>query len=103
MAGVDVYKNPSASQIEGAIGGFRNLRTALPFDYSGFKGAVSVDATRGSLSAKTKPSISRACCPNTWNTPASKIGLLIDATHSLGASRTDGLVLDLLQRPRRRQ
>lgn len=93
MAGVDVYKNPSASQIEGAIGGLVNLRTALPFDYSGFKGAVSVDVTRGSLSAKTKPSIS-GLLSNTWNTPAGKIGLLIDATHSLGASRTDGLVLD---------
>jgi len=31
MAGVDVYKNPSAEQIEGGISGLVNLRTALPF------------------------------------------------------------------------
>ncbi|WP_457426603.1 TonB-dependent receptor [Roseateles sp. P5_E7] len=93
MAGVDVYKNPSAAQIEGAIGGLVNLRTAMPFDFPGFKGAVSLDITRGSLAAKTKPSFS-GLLSNTWNTPVGKVGLLIDATHSLGASRTDGLVLD---------
>ena len=42
MAGVDVYKNPSDEQIEGAIGGLVNLRTALPFDYNGFKGNLGV-------------------------------------------------------------
>src|ERR1700712_111915 len=34
MAGVDVYQNPSAEQIEGGIGGLVNLRTAMPFDYA---------------------------------------------------------------------
>jgi iron complex outermembrane receptor protein len=38
MAGVDVYKNPSAEQVEGAVAGLVNLRTAMPFDYKGFKG-----------------------------------------------------------------
>jgi iron complex outermembrane receptor protein len=46
MAGVDVYKNPSAEQVEGGIGGLVNLRTALPFDFKGFKGAVSAEITR---------------------------------------------------------
>src|SRR5471032_409759 len=35
MAGVDVYKNPSAEQVEGAVGGLVNLRTAMPFDFKG--------------------------------------------------------------------
>src|SRR6185312_10173697 len=43
MSGVDVYKNPSAEQIEGGIGGLVNLRTALPFDFRGKKGALSVE------------------------------------------------------------
>ncbi|CAM3842106.1 TonB-dependent receptor [Roseateles saccharophilus] len=93
MAGVDVYKNPSAEQIEGAIGGLVNLRTALPFDFSGFKGAFSADVTRSSLAAKNKPSIS-GLLSNTWNTDAGKFGALIDVTHSLSSTRTDGLVLD---------
>ncbi|HEU6455069.1 MAG TPA: TonB-dependent receptor [Roseateles sp.] len=93
MAGVDVYKNPSAEQIEGAIGGLVNLRTALPFDFPGFKGAISADITRSSLAAKNKPSVS-GLLSNTWNTDAGKFGALIDVTHSLSATRTDGLVLD---------
>ena len=32
LAGIDVYKNPSAEMIEGGIGGIVNLRTRLPFD-----------------------------------------------------------------------
>ena len=93
MAGVDVYKNPSAEQIEGAIGGLVNLRTALPFDFPGFKGSLSVDVSRNGLAKKNKPSIS-GLLTNTWNTDAGKFGALIDVAHSLSSNRTDGLVLD---------
>jgi iron complex outermembrane recepter protein len=93
MAGVDVYKNPSAEQIEGAIGGLVNLRTALPFDFPGFKGTLSVDVSRNSLATKNKPSVS-GLLTNTWNTDIGKIGLMVDVAHSLSANRTDGLVLD---------
>ncbi|MBW8891803.1 MAG: TonB-dependent receptor [Burkholderiales bacterium] len=93
MAGVDVYKNPSAEQIEGAIGGLVNLRTALPFDFPGFKGSISLDVSRNSLAKKNKPSIS-GLLSNTWNTDAGKFGALIDVAHSLSSNRTDGLVLD---------
>ncbi len=93
MAGVDVYKNPSAEQIEGAIGGLVNLRTALPFDFPGFKGSISVDVARNSLAKKNKPSVS-GLLSNTWNTDLGKIGALVDVAHSLSSNRTDGLVLD---------
>lgn len=93
MAGVDVYKNPSAEQIEGAIGGLVNLRTAMPFDFPGFKGSFSADLTRGSLAAKNKPSVS-GLLSNTWSTDLGKFGALIDMTHSTSATRTDALVLD---------
>jgi len=58
MAGVDVYKNPSAEQIEGAIGGLVNLRTARPFDFS--RGLRSCG-----LRQRRRPSccrLHRACC-----------------------------------------
>jgi TonB-dependent receptor len=45
MSRVDVYKNPSAEQTEGAIAGLVDLRTALPFDYQGFKAAISKAST----------------------------------------------------------
>ena len=41
LAGVDVYKNPSAEIIEGGIGGIVNLRTRLPFDSDKQQFAVS--------------------------------------------------------------
>ena len=41
MAGVDVYKNPSAELVEGGISGQVDLRTRLPFDSKGQHGALS--------------------------------------------------------------
>ena len=35
MAAVDVYKSPTADQIEGGLGGQVDLRTKMPFDYDG--------------------------------------------------------------------
>ncbi|MFG6486148.1 TonB-dependent receptor [Roseateles sp. BYS78W] len=93
MAGVDVYKNPSAEQIEGAIGGLVNLRTALPFDYGGFKAGVNISATNAKLGDKTKPSAS-ALLSNTWNTDLGKVGLLLDVAYSESATRTDGMFVD---------
>ncbi|MFS2219102.1 TonB-dependent receptor plug domain-containing protein, partial [Telluria sp. Tellsp104] len=59
MAGVDVYKNPSAEQIEGAVGGLVNLRTAMPFDFKGRKLAVSLEDTYSELKrGKRQPSAS---------------------------------------------
>lgn len=93
MAGVDVYKNPSAEQIEGAIGGLVNLRTALPFDYNGFKAALTASLTQNVLRDSRKPTIS-GLISNTWKTPAGKIGLLLNLAHSESATRTDGIVSD---------
>jgi iron complex outermembrane recepter protein len=93
MAGVDVYKNPSAEQIEGAIGGLVNLRTALPFDYNGFKGALGVSVTKNQLADSTKPTYS-GLLSNTWNTDLGRIGLLVHAAHSESSTRTDGMFVD---------
>ncbi|MDR7332052.1 TonB-dependent receptor [Roseateles asaccharophilus] len=93
MAGVDVYKNPSAEQIEGAIGGLVNLRTALPFDYNGFKAGLGVSLTKNVLRDNQKPAVS-GLLSNTWNTDIGKIGLLIHAANSKSSTRTDGIAVD---------
>ncbi|MFG6439291.1 TonB-dependent receptor [Roseateles sp. LKC17W] len=93
MAGVDVYKNPSAEQIEGAIGGLVNLRTALPFDYNGFKAGLGVSVTKNQLADNTKPTIS-GLLSNTWNTDYGKFGLLAHVANSKSATRTDGMSVD---------
>ena len=88
MAGVDVYKSPSAKQIEGAIGGLVNLRTALPFDYAGFKAAVSVDGTYSKLQKKWSPSGS-ALVSNRWKTDLGDIGAMVSLAHSESNTRND--------------
>ncbi|SDC37233.1 TonB-dependent receptor [Massilia sp. PDC64] len=90
MAGVDVYKNPSAEQIEGGIGGLVNLRTALPFDFRGKKGALSVEASRSELRGKTSPSFS-GLFSNRWKTGFGEFGALIDLAHSRIDTRSDGV------------
>lgn len=93
MAGVDVYKNPSAEQIEGAIGGLVNLRTALPFDYQGFKGAVSLQSTYSPVREKSSPSAS-VLLTNTWASDFGKFGALIDLAHSESATRNDKIQVE---------
>ena len=93
MSRVDVYKNPSAEQTEGAIAGLVDLRTALPFDYKGFKGAISLSGTYSDLQGKYKPEVS-GLLANTWDTEFGKFGVLIDLAHSEGTSRTDTITVD---------
>lgn len=94
MAGVDVYKNPSAEQIEGAIGGLVNLRTALPFDNKGFKGSITAESTYSTLKkGKASPSVS-ALFSNRWKTSLGEFGALIDLASSESATRTDGFQVE---------
>ncbi|OEZ90763.1 TonB-dependent receptor [Duganella phyllosphaerae] len=94
MAGVDIYKNPSAEQVEGAIGGLINLRTAMPFDYKGFKAAISGSATHSELrKGKASPSYS-GMVSNRWKTPIGEIGALVDLAYSESATRTDAVQVE---------
>ncbi|MBW8848448.1 MAG: TonB-dependent receptor [Burkholderiales bacterium] len=88
MAGVDVYKNPSAVQVEGAIGGLVNLRTALPFDYAGFKAALTVGGNYNDLQGKWSPSAS-GLVANRWNTDLGEFGALLSLARSKTTTRTD--------------
>src|ERR1044072_3970045 len=67
MAGVDVYKNPSAEQIEGAVGGLVNLRTFLPFDFKGRKTSITAKSTYSVLRGKSFPEFS-LMASNRWDT-----------------------------------
>ncbi|MFP5394302.1 MAG: TonB-dependent receptor, partial [Gammaproteobacteria bacterium] len=94
MAGVDVYKNPSAEQTEGGISGLVNQRTALPFDVKGFKGALTYQASYSTLrEGKATPSAS-VLLSNRWNTPIGEVGALVDLASSDSHTRTDSLALD---------
>jgi TonB-dependent receptor len=93
MAGVDVYKNPSADIIEGGVGGTVNLRTRLPFDSGKRILAYSLDTSWGDLSKNWQPSGS-VLYSNRWDTKIGEVGFLIDLSDSKLSSRTDTISVD---------
>lgn len=52
LAGADVYKTPTADQVEGGIGGVIDLRTRRPFDFAGAKVAGTVKLSNADLADK---------------------------------------------------
>jgi TonB-dependent receptor len=89
MAGVDVYKNPSAEQAEGGISGLVNLRTALPFDFKERRGALSVEATHSTpRKGKPDPSVS-GLFSNRWKTGFGEFGAVVDIASSNSSTQTD--------------
>ncbi|NYE60956.1 TonB-dependent receptor [Duganella sp. 1224] len=94
MAGVDVYKNPSAEQVEGAVAGLVNLRTAMPFDYKGFKGTVGVSESYSTLrKGRPSPTVT-VLLSDRWKTDFGEFGALIDFAHAKSPSRSDGVGVD---------
>lgn len=91
MAGVDVYKNPSAEHIEGGISGIVNLRTAMPFDFKGFKGAATVNASYSQLLKKRADPSGSVLFSNRWTTPLGEVGALIDLASSETMTRNDAM------------
>ncbi len=93
MAGVDVYKNPSADIVEGGVGGTVNLRTRLPFDSAKRIIAYSLDESWGDLAKKWKPSGS-VLFSDRFQTGIGEFGVLLDLSDSKLKSRTDTISVD---------
>jgi TonB-dependent receptor len=82
MAAVDVYKASTADLIEGGTGGQIDLRTKLPFDYSGgLHVAATGDVSTGDLAEKTDYSGS-ILLTDRWSTGIGDIGVLVDLAYS---------------------
>ncbi|RRN80475.1 TonB-dependent receptor [Pseudoxanthomonas sp. SGD-10] len=90
MAGVDVYKNPSAEIIEGGLGGTVNLRTRKPFDEPGRKIAGSVDYNYGDKAKDARPSAS-FLFSDRWQTGIGEVGFLANLSYSELATQSDGI------------
>jgi TonB-dependent receptor len=90
MAGVDVYKNPSAELIEGGISGQVNLRTRLPFDSKGQHGAISASNNHAVLGKKNSPAFS-GLYSNRWQTGFGEFGALVDVSYNRTTSRYDSI------------
>jgi TonB-dependent receptor len=76
LAGIDVYKEPTANLLEGGIGGTVDLRTRKPFDFPGLMLQASGAERFADLSGRTKPELT-ALASNRWETAAGEIGALL--------------------------
>jgi TonB-dependent receptor len=88
LAGIDVYKNPSADLIEGQLSGTINFRTRKPFDFDGFKISAAVGNTYYDLAKKTKP-LASILVSDRWETPIGEIGVLANVNYQKTAFRQD--------------
>jgi iron complex outermembrane receptor protein len=58
VSGVEVYKSSTSRLQSGGVGSTVNIKTARPFNYSGFKASGSVDVNRDQNSGKSAPDAS---------------------------------------------
>ncbi|RZL84720.1 MAG: TonB-dependent receptor, partial [Sphingomonas sp.] len=88
LAGIDVYKNPSADLIEDQLSGTINFRTRKPFDFDGFKISGSAANTYYDLIEKSQPAAS-LLVSDRWNTGIGEIGILASASYQKTNFRQD--------------
>jgi len=88
LAGIDVYKNPSADMIEDQLAGTINFRTRKPFDFDGFKISATATQSYYDLARGSRPSGS-ILLSDRWNTGIGEIGLLVDASYQKTTFRQD--------------
>jgi iron complex outermembrane recepter protein len=82
MAAVDVYKSPTADQIEGGLGGQIDLRTKMPFDYDhGLQLNGSMEINYGDMADAYNPNAS-GLISNRWDTGLGEFGVLVDLSYS---------------------
>ncbi|TPE62716.1 TonB-dependent receptor [Sandaracinobacter neustonicus] len=92
MAGVDVYKNPSADMIEGGVGGLVNLRTRKPLSEPGQIIAASGDYNYADLRKKGFWSAS-GLYTNKWDVAGGEFGVLFSGSINNIGNRTDSIQL----------
>ena len=88
LAGVDVFKSPSANRIEGGISGTVNLRTRKPFDSSENVIAFSAENNHGDFIEDSGPTGS-VLGTYRWDSDAGEFGILASAVYSQVLSRAD--------------
>jgi TonB-dependent receptor len=93
LAGVDAYKNQTASMIEGGIAGTVNLRTRMPLDQKGLVISANVKANYGDRSDKWTPEFS-ALISDTFETGIGRFGILADYAQSHVITRTESVIMD---------
>jgi iron complex outermembrane receptor protein len=88
LAGADVYKTPTADQVEGGIGGVIDLRMRRPFDFAGMMGAGTDKATDADYADKRNAEGS-LLVSNRWKSGGQEFGALLSIAHQKRNYRSD--------------
>ncbi|MDC2889737.1 TonB-dependent receptor plug domain-containing protein [Psychrosphaera algicola] len=81
LAGVDVYKTRSASQVETGIAGQIDVRTQRPFNFDGVKVVAAAKGVYQDQADSTDPHAS-FLVSNTWESGLGKFGALVNLSYS---------------------
>jgi TonB-dependent receptor len=90
LAGIDVYKSPTADQVEGGLAGIVNLRTRLPLEQREQLLAFSADYNYADLYGEGFTSGS-GLYSDRWNVGEGEIGVLFSASVAEIGNRTDAI------------
>ena len=88
LAGIDVYKTPSADLIEGGIGGIIDLRTRKPLDLEDFTVTGTLRGRYSDLADKISP-LGSLLVSKKWDTGIGEMGLLLSGSYQERAFRSD--------------
>lgn len=93
LAGVDVYKNPAANQVEGGIAGIVNLRTRMPFDADGRLISGAVSGTHYDVREDEGYGVS-GLYSDRWDTSAGEFGFLVNLSYNEAVFREDKITVE---------
>ena len=89
IAGVDVYKNPSAEHIEGGIGGLVNVRTRNPSDFKEFTASINGNVRYNDLAKKYDPEVFGLIANRFDLGGGSRIGVMAAVAYQTSTGRSD--------------
>ena len=90
LSGIDVFKTPTADQIEGGIGGVIDMKTRKPLESRHNLTAFSADYEYGDMIKKAYPTVN-GLWSNYWETGIGKVGVLLSGTYAREGNRTDSI------------
>ena len=88
LAGIDVYKDPTADRLAAGIAGTVDLRTHKPFDFHGLEVEGSGEEQYGDLIGQARPAFS-GLLSDSWDTGRGKVGGLLTLSYQDRSYRED--------------
>lgn len=88
IAGLDVYKNPSAEHIEGGIGGLVDIKTRRPLDLPKMSGSLAISGRYNDMVKQLQPEYF-GLVSHKWDVGGGEMGLLLGANYQKSWNRSD--------------